>query len=609
MTPIFHHRSRYRILGQIGQGQFGRVYCAVNRQTGKFVALKDLNLQRFPTHRFLREFSYLVSLRHPNIVSCQAIEHHGTGRYLVMDYCEGGTLRDLMNAEGELTLKCRLDLIIDILLGLEHAHQHKIIHCDIKPENILLNVTAQGWTARISDFGIARVIQEAQNLSQGDGYTGSPAYMAPERIYGKYSYGTDLYSVGIMLYELIVGERPFSGLPGDLMLAHLNQRVAIPDTVPNSLKVIIQKALEKLPKRRFTSAQAMITRLRHCANLLTVEPRQRVLSPPSLLPKSNQVKRLDKTPLTAPVFHLAVQSENVFLAVGNRLYCRIYSDASLKRILIEQELFSLADPIVELNVRPQGCFVLTRSASSNSSAQYTLYCFNVSLSLGKASPEIQQVFSPISTNQFIHSIDLQGRWLALAYQTDKEEASNYLEFFKFPNLSSINSPIQFSYLPQLIPLDNRHGIALFCYDSYDKSKTYFYIFNRRGLMTKGFSLPLILFLLTSSPNSPYELLGIDANNPSLAILINLKPFKVTRIPLNFAPTFIIAQSWGYIVGDGYKEVVLLDREGFRIFAFELPLNITSIIGVGDTQLLVASWSNGQGLLSKFELANILSTNS
>ena len=87
MTSTFPYRSHYRILGKIGQGQFGQVYFAIRRHTGDLVALKNLG-QGFPTNRFLREFSYLISLRHPNIVACQGIEHHPKGRYLVMDYCE-----------------------------------------------------------------------------------------------------------------------------------------------------------------------------------------------------------------------------------------------------------------------------------------------------------------------------------------------------------------------------------------------------------------------------------------------------------------------------------------------------------------------------------------
>ena len=124
-------RSRYRLLGLIGQGQFGRVYCAMHRQTGELVALKSLDHDRFPTHQFLRELRFLVTLQHPNIVACSAIEHLHGRRYLVMDYCEAGTLRDLMENYDRLSPALSIKLVCDILAGLEHAHAQVIVHCDI----------------------------------------------------------------------------------------------------------------------------------------------------------------------------------------------------------------------------------------------------------------------------------------------------------------------------------------------------------------------------------------------------------------------------------------------------------------------------------------------
>lgn len=251
--------SKYRILKLVGQGQFGRVFCAVHRQSGHLVALKELDRQSLPTHKFLRELRFLLSLQHPNIVTCQALDYTETGRYLVMDYCEGGTLRNLMQSEIQLSLVQNLKLIADVLAGLEHAHGRGIVHCDIKPENILLSSDTTGSIARISDFGIARLSQE--DCSDALGVTGSPAYMAPERFYGKYSPSSDLYAVGVLLFELAVGYRPFSGLPGELMSAHLNQPVKLPKTIPFLLRTTISTALQKLPARRFASAAEMLKSL------------------------------------------------------------------------------------------------------------------------------------------------------------------------------------------------------------------------------------------------------------------------------------------------------------------------------------------------------------
>ena len=106
MSELFTHlhetalqHSKYRILRLVGQGQFGRVFCAIHRKTGRLVALKELDRQRLSTHNFLRELRFLLSLQHPNIVTCQALEYSQTGRFLVVDYCEGGTLRNWMQSE------------------------------------------------------------------------------------------------------------------------------------------------------------------------------------------------------------------------------------------------------------------------------------------------------------------------------------------------------------------------------------------------------------------------------------------------------------------------------------------------------------------------------
>lgn len=272
--------SKYRILRLVGQGQYGRVFCAVHQQTGQLVALKEIKHQ-LPTYKFLRELRFLLSLQHPNVITCQALEHTQTGRYLVMDYCEGGTLRNLMESEVKLSLVQSLKLIADILGGLEHTHSRGIIHCDIKPENILLSLDTTGWIARISDFGVSRLTQELGSDNLGD--TGSPAYMAPERFYGHYSPSSDLYAVGVMLFELAVGTRPFSGLPGQIMLAHLNQPVKVPDTVPFLLRSIILTALHKLPTRRFANATEMLKSVRLAAEVERLSQGSTPLSIPTVV--------------------------------------------------------------------------------------------------------------------------------------------------------------------------------------------------------------------------------------------------------------------------------------------------------------------------------------
>ncbi|MEM8830490.1 MAG: serine/threonine-protein kinase [Cyanobacteria bacterium P01_G01_bin.19] len=256
------YQSRYQILHSLGQGQHGRVFCGMHRQTKELVALKELDRQKFPTKNFLRELGFLVTLQHPNIVSCKGLEYSQTGRFLIMDYCQGGTLRNLMETEKNLDLALSLDLIADILSGLEYARDRNIVHRDIKPENILLESKGNLIVARIADFGIARLGEEPNPTQANLGDTGSPAYMAPEQFYGRYYHSSDLYAVGIILYELIMGERPFSGNFGLLRSSHLNQTVHLDRKIPFLLRSVVSKALQKLPQKRFDSADEMLKSIR-----------------------------------------------------------------------------------------------------------------------------------------------------------------------------------------------------------------------------------------------------------------------------------------------------------------------------------------------------------
>ncbi len=247
----------YQILGLAGQGQYGRVFCARPRHGGDLVALKELPAERFPTPNLLRELRYLLTLNHPNITRCYALEHAREGRYLVLEYCEGGTLRELIDQVERglwLPVKQVLGFVDQILAGLDHAHRQGVIHCDVKPENILLKPTPQGWQLKLTDFGIARHPQPAPGEISA---TGSPAYMAPERFYGQFSPASDLYAVGIILLELLTGRRPFSGSPSQLMHAHLNQPFVCPEGIPKPLQALLEVALRKLPLRRFRTAAQM----------------------------------------------------------------------------------------------------------------------------------------------------------------------------------------------------------------------------------------------------------------------------------------------------------------------------------------------------------------
>ena len=626
-------RSKYRLLGLVGQGQFGRVFCAVHRQTGKLVALKNLERQRFPTHKFLRELRILLSLRHPNIVTCQALEHTSTGRYLVMDYCEGGTLRSLIAEETRLSLPQSLKVVADILAGLDHAHSRGIVHCDIKPENILLNVEPEGWIARVSDFGIARLNQEVAN--QDFGNTGSPAYMAPERFYGQYSLTSDLYAVGILLFELLTGYRPFAGTPADLMTAHLNRPVKIPDTIPEIWHPIIITALQKLSARRFRSAGEMLSALRSAA---VVEGSGSWLDPqaihlPLLIPSPSlsisplQAQREEflRQPITAlavlqPVsqplksslitspFHSSMPSlpppTYLYRAGAKQVAFQIYeagilsddnSQLSQDSQPSQREVWHPAPyktAIQALLPRPQGCFVIT---------QRSLHLLPLGI---EANPNlICQTILDLNVD-YRAAIDPVGRWVA-ALTVDAETEIGTLVFQTLPCLTSpvavAERPVQVALKGgvlrslQFVALDKCHVLVMMQTSTKPAASgkqgnvgTLIKVLTRRGTLVGTLHLPLQVGRVVPTLTS-YQLLATDRQNPKSLLLIDLKPYRILRLGIAIEPDFLLATVWGYILANSQGQILFLDREGRQIGQMLAPSRITAITPVGSYGLLVATW--------------------
>jgi serine/threonine protein kinase len=596
-------RSQYRLLGQIGQGQFGRVFCAIERNTGEIVALKDLDKDRFPTRLFLREFSNSIVLQHPNIVSCLGFAYTKTGRYLIMDYCEGGTLRDLMESESKLSLVQSLKLIADILSGLEHAHSRDIVHCDLKPENILLNVDKDGWIARISDFGIARLKQELGGQATGRGYTGSPAYMAPERFYGQYAPTSDLYAVGIMLYELIVGERPFSGAIGELQSAHINRRLEIPKSVPFMLRSAIATALQKLPQKRFSCASEMLKSIKLAMDVLQAQnPDPCCLSIAPSEPSPHELEIIRQEPLLEPIAHLAVNEARVYLATGNFVKGYIYSDRQSVRDRIEQWQVKFDAPVINLNVHSQEVYVITKDREKHSFYRLSDLSHNESDSpIDRLVPifthNATNLVSAIALKAAPRAIASQGNWIALA--------DNNLQVFKLPAFKFVGGTINTRLPSQLIPLDRDRGLAIFSPLVDGSNGTIFRLFNRRGKLFEAFSLPFSLNRVIASQYEPYRLFSLEKCNAAMGLLINLKPLKITRLALEIFPDYILEREWGYILGDRTGQFCLLDRTGNRIGRFEVPFPPTAIAAFDEFKLLVATWSAGKGVLYAIDFQKVV----
>lgn len=645
--------SKYRLLGLVGQGQFGRVYCASHRRTGHLVALKELGKERFPTHKFLRELRFLLSLQHPNIVNCRALEHTRTGRYLVMDYCEGGTLRSLMEEEVRLHPAHCLKLIGDVLAGLTHAHSRGIIHCDIKPENILLTVQPDGWTARISDFGIARLSQEISR--DGTGNTGSPAYMAPERFYGQYSQSSDLYAVGILLFELLTGDRPFSGQPAELMSAHLNQPVKIPETIPPALQSIIHTALQKLPARRFHSALEMLTAVESAATNLKSEFSQE-WARISLLQSTIHLpicafKPLRQETLQANVKQLVAKlrsaqperetefrnpdqddlidlqtseredaSDRVYRVFGSYVGYQSYPEGILQPDSHQDDdifltTIRLPDKVQQLVVRSQGCFAVTQRSVywlpagllQSQVAQHGQK--HLQQGGGDRFPSQHLVPHLIADfrKDFAVAIAPNGQWMATV-PLEPTEGGTELSFWHLTRMHLIKTiTCPSSHLFQMMALDSRH-IALFSHTVDPASNTCITgalaeVFTRRGNAVGSLKLPVPLHHLLASP-TPYRLLGLEPGHPNTVLLIDLKPLRISRIGLEISPILAAANDWGYILMATDGQIVLLDKYGQPVGRIQGPPSPVAIAPLNPYGLLISTWENGQGSLYTVDLRQL-----
>ncbi len=592
-------QSKYRILGLIGQGQFGRVFCASNRHTGELVALKELSHDRSPTHKFLRELLSLITLQHPNIVTCSALEHTATGRYLVMDYCEGGTLRNQLEQDSPLRLTEGLQLILGILAGLDSAHRQGIVHCDIKPENILLTLQRSGWTPRLSDFGIAlRLVPQAgktkpQLEPTADATIGSPGYMAPERFYGLYSPASDIYAVGIILFEMLVGERPFSGVPGKLMWAHLNQRLQLPQSVPQPLRAIVQKSLEKLPARRFASAAEMATALRQAVDDPEVRQFSDLRIPLQKAAKPVPVRALpgaSKKVLPAPLTFLDLCGNNLYAAVGAEV--RVWLAGRKPEISVR--IPALCELLLPL---PQGCVA---------SAGGQIYW------LGAGSGEVQRLLDVgdgASDFPSKMAADSSSRWLAVACAGSVRIYSLPALLGAAPRVPVRSIPLSEETPPELMFLDRRHLLAV--WQDAAKPQTRLRVYTRRGTRVGELSLPVAFrgdfcgrYLV--AVGEPFTLFGIEegenfSGSQAAAWRIQLRPLLLTRIPLDIVPACWAAVQGGYVVASAVGQIVFLDALGRRAGIFKGPPAPVAIAGWGANGLAIATRAGERDYLYFLEL--------
>ena len=262
--------DRYEIIKSIGEGGMANVYLAIdvilNRQVAVKVLRGDLAGDEKFIRRFQREALSASSLSHPNIVEMYDVGEDNGNYYIVMEYVEGKTLKQLLKKRGHLTVGEAVDIMLQLTDGMSHAHDSYIIHRDLKAQNIMIQEDGQ---IKITDFGIAMALNSTQ-LTQTNSVMGSVHYLPPEQASGKGStIKSDIYSIGILFYELLTGVLPFKG-ENAVEIALKQMKEPIPSVrrqnpnIPQSVENIILKATAKNPKNRYNDTREMYADLKIC---------------------------------------------------------------------------------------------------------------------------------------------------------------------------------------------------------------------------------------------------------------------------------------------------------------------------------------------------------
>jgi eukaryotic-like serine/threonine-protein kinase len=272
--------ARYMLLERIGWGGSATVYRADDLALEGRIALKVLHPALADdcvgTERFRREARCAGRLRHERIVRIHDYGVSMDGHYIAMEYVAGRSLKGIIKRDGALPPSRAVDLTIQILDAAGFAHDHGIIHRDLKPQNVIVGPRDQ---VKVTDFGIA--VAGRSDLTPASSILGTIDYVSPEQVSGRpATEASDLYSVGIILYELLTGRLPFEAdLPIAVALKHVNARPASPrrfnDAITPELEAIVLRTLDKSPTRRFPDARAFTTALKHASTVQRARPRLR----------------------------------------------------------------------------------------------------------------------------------------------------------------------------------------------------------------------------------------------------------------------------------------------------------------------------------------------
>ncbi len=261
--------NRYQILEEVGTGGMAVVYKARDILLDRIVAVKILHAEYGNDHefvtRFRQEAQAAAKLSHPNIVNIYDVGKDGDIHYIVMEFVRGETLKEYIEKHGHLPINTSIQIAFDIGEALESAHHNGLVHCDIKPHNILVTETGR---IKVADFGIARAINSSATMKEDKKILGSVHYFSPEQASGNtLDERTDIYSLGVVMYEMMTGVVPFEGdTPLSIALQHVQDAIPLPTKynrrIPRLVERCILKAMAKNPDDRFQSVEELMSELR-----------------------------------------------------------------------------------------------------------------------------------------------------------------------------------------------------------------------------------------------------------------------------------------------------------------------------------------------------------
>jgi serine/threonine-protein kinase len=354
------------------------------------------------------------------------------------------------------------------------------------------------------------------------------------------------------------------------------------------LRSAIAKSLQKLPHRRFQSAEEMLKSLQLAQEILQGEQYPFKDTSTSSLPS---LRLVATEVLPEALTHLAIAATQVYLGIDDQIQIFNYQDASLAGQIVNQWQISLDKSISILQIRPQGCFITTASS---------VYCLPQNTNT-EAFQFVYKTLLPIAcfpTTELVSTIDPQGSWLGISYLPNKSKTPAF-EIFRLPNCQQVKSQINCKLWDYLFALDHRYGLGIY---HNSKQHTELHLFNRRGHWLANFTVPIQLDLVTHNPLFPQQILGIETNNPNVVILMNLKGFNLKRIPLEIKPTLTTTCPQGYLLSDRSRNIILIDGQDHSVSQFLIPLATKSTITAitaNSTHLLIASLSPTQALLQRF----------